>query len=428
LSYIELVVLICLCLCGTVFFSFNRTALLIFSRVKLLEAFKSINKEKLTDKLVQNSEKLVVTCSLYRLICNVCVILLLLTIFSKIRGAGSEFVDFLITAIISIALFSVFSIAVPNAWAKYSGEKILCRTYNILMAFAFVAYPILRVFQFNDTLIRRLAGVAETTPEEQQEERQEEFLNGLEQRKMEGVVDEEEQEMIENVLELSDTAADEIITPRTDVVAIEVNTDLPEILKTISSAGHSRYPVYEENIDNIVGLIYSKDLLTEIGKDPANFELREKIRKAYFVPETKPLRELLREFQNQKLHIAIVLDEYGGTAGIVTLEDILEELVGEITDEYEETPAEHIKKIDADTIEVDARTYIDDLNDEFEFNLPEEEDYDTIGGFVFSHLGYIPKTAEIFEYENLKFTITAAEARKIKRIKIQKNRESENAQ
>jgi CBS domain containing-hemolysin-like protein len=115
-----------------------------------------------------------------------------------------------------------------------------------------------------------------------------------------------------------------------------------------------------------------------------------------------------------------VLDEYGGTAGIVTLEDILEELVGEIADEYEQTPAEPVKKIDQNTIEADARTYIDDLNDEFELNLPEDEDYETVGGFVFSRLGYIPKANESFDYENLKFTIASAEARKIKRIRIQK--------
>ncbi|MHC4763220.1 MAG: transporter associated domain-containing protein [Planctomycetota bacterium] len=126
------------------------------------------------------------------------------------------------------------------------------------------------------------------------------------------------------------------------------------------------------------------------------------MRGAYFVPETKPLRALLHEFQNQKLHIAVVLDEYGGTAGIVTIEDIIEELVGEITDEYEQIPPKPIKKIDKNTIDLDARTYINDLNDELELNLPEDEDYDTIGGFVFSHLGYIPKTAETFEYENLK--------------------------
>jgi CBS domain containing-hemolysin-like protein len=226
--------------------------------------------------------------------------------------------------------------------------------------------------------------------------------------------------MIENVLELSNSTADEIMTPRTDIVAVEVNSDLQKVLETITSGGHTRVPVFEENIDNIVGLIYAKDLLAEIGRNPVDFKLRDKMRKAYFVPETKLLRVLLHEFQNQKLHIAVVLDEYGGTAGIVTLEDILEELVGEIADEYEETSAEPVKKIDENTIEADARTYIDDLNDEFDMNLPEDEDYETVGGFVFSRLGYIPKANESFDYENLTFTIASAEARKIKRIRIQK--------
>jgi putative hemolysin len=260
--------------------------------------------------------------------------------------------------------------------------------------------------------------VAKTTPEEQQEEKQEEFLTDLEQHRIEGVVDKEEQEMIESVLELDETTADEIMTPRTDIAAVEANSDLQAVLDTITSVGHTRVPVYEENIDKIIGMIYAKDLLTEIGKQPADFNLRNKMREAYYVPETKSLRTLLHEFQNQKLHIAVVLDEYGGTAGIVTLEDIIEELVGEIADEYEETPPKPVKKIDQNTIEADARTYIDDLNDQFDLNLPEDEDYDTIGGFVFSHLGYIPKTGESFEYENLKFTIASAEARRIKRIKI----------
>jgi CBS domain containing-hemolysin-like protein len=322
-----------------------------------------------------------------------------------------------------MAIFSIFSLAIPQAWAKYAGEKILCRTYKLLMGFAIAAAPVLYIFRLYDGFVRRLAGVAETTPQEQQEEKQEEFLTGLERRRTEGVLDEEEQEMIENVLELSSSTADEIMTPRTDIVAVEVNSDLQKVLDTITTAGHTRVPVFEDNIDNIIGLVYAKDLLAEIGKTGTEFKLRDKIRKAYFVPESKPLRALLHEFQNQKLHIAVVLDEYGGTAGVVTLEDILEELVGEITDEYEETPSEPIKKIDQNTIEADARTYIDDLNDQLELNLPEDEDYETIGGFVFSRLGYIPKTEESFDYENLKFTIVSAEARRIKRIRIQKTTE-----
>jgi len=419
------VLLICLLTGGTLFFSVNAIALRTFSRVRLQDAFKTANKkrsaEELTERLVENAEGLILTCSLYRLIFNMCLLLLLVAVFANSHPAGLQIKDYVLTFIIAMAIFSVFGLAIPHAWAKYAGEKILSRTYRFLTFFERLAWPILYVLKVYDRLVRRLAGVVETTPEEQQEEKQEEFLNGLEQQRMEGVVDEEEQEMIENVLELSETTADEIMTPRTDIVAVEVSSDLQAILETINTAGHTRVPVYEENIDSIIGLVYAKDLLAEIGKNPQDFKLRNKIRDAYFVPETKPLRVLLHEFQNQKQHIAVVLDEYGGTAGIVTLEDILEELVGEITDEYEKTPPKPIKKIDQNTIEVDARAYVDDLNDEFELDLPENEDYDTIGGFVFSHLGYIPKTGESFDYENLKFTIVAAEPRRIKRIRIAKS-------
>jgi CBS domain containing-hemolysin-like protein len=418
-----IVLLICVLAGATLFFSVNAIALRIFSRAKLYEAFKEINKEERADALVEKGEKLILACSLYRLILNMVLMLLLLDVITRLHKDGPQIVDYLLTFIVALVIFSIFSLAIPHAWAKYAGEKILSRTYSLLTVTATLSRPVLNFFQLYDGFVKRLAGVTETTPEEMQEEKQEEFLTDLEQHRMDGVVDEEEQEMIESVLELDETAADEIMTPRTDITAVEVNSDLQTVLDTISSAGHTRVPVYEENIDKIIGMIYAKDLLTEIGKDPADFKLRDKMREAYFVPETKPLRTLLHEFQNQKLHIAVVLDEYGGTAGIVTLEDIIEELVGEITDEYEETPAEPVKKIDKNTFEADARTYVDDLNDQFELNLPEDEDYDTIGGFVFSHLGYIPKTGESFDYEDLNFTIVSAEARRIKRIKITKSEE-----
>jgi len=402
---------ICLLALASLFFSVNAISLRTFSWAKLQEAFKELNREKLTDQLVENAEKLILSCSIFAIISNLCLLFLLLGFF---KSASLWPLAFIIAA----AVWFLFSLAMPHAWAKYAGEKILTRTYKPLILLSVICWPLLCVWKFIDALIRRLAGVVETTPHQQQEEKQEEFLTDLQQHRMEGVVDKEEQEMIENVLELSDTAADEIMTPRTDIIAVEADAELDVILKTITSAGHSRLPVYENNIDNIIGFVYAKDLLTEIGRDTTGFSLRNKIREAYFVPETKPLRTLLHEFQNQKLHIAVVLDEYGGTAGIVTIEDVLEELVGEITDEYEKKQPEPVKKIDSDTIEVDARTYIDDLNDQFELNLPEDEDYDTVGGFVFSYLGYIPKTAETFDYENLKFIISSAEARRINLVKI----------
>jgi putative hemolysin len=416
------VLLTCLCVAATSFFSVCANALRIFSRLRLQEELKAASGEErpeLVEKIAENADRLILACGFYRLVFNIGALLLLVALASHWHGA-LDASAYLLVFVISLAIFSVFSMAIPHAWARYGGEKLISRTYGILIVFAIVATPVLYILQLYDGFIRRLAGVPPATPEEQQEEKQEEFLEDLEQRRMEGAVDEEEQEMIENVLELRESTAGEIMTPRTDLVAVDVGDDLPTVLETIRKVGHSRIPVYEQNIDNIVGLIYAKDLLAEIGRDPQKFHVRDRMREVYFVPETKPLRALLHEFQNQKLHLAVVLDEYGGTAGIVTLEDILEELVGPIADEYEKAPQESSKKIDETTIEVDARMYVDDLNDEFSVDLPEDEDYDTVGGFVFSRLGYIPKTGERFDYDNLKFTIASAEPRRVKRVRIQK--------
>ncbi len=411
----------------SLFYSVNTIALRTFSNVHLTEALKKKGKEDRADKISDNKERLILACSLFRFIFNIGILLVLVGFLASFKEGKLVLADYIIALFISIIIFSVFVLAIPHAWAKYTGEKFLSKTYPLLFFTALTAKPLLYIYKAYDMLVKRLAGVADFTPEEEQEEKHEEFLTGLEQHKIEGVVDEEEKEMIEGVLELSETTADEIMTPRTEVVAIDANSELSEILKIIIDAGHSRLPVYEENIDNIIGFIYAKDLLTEVGKENNNFKIKEKLREAYFVPETKSLRTLLHEFQNQKLHIAVVLDEYGGTAGIVTIEDILEELVGEIADEYESMPPKFIKVIDDYTFDVDARTDIDDLNDKFDLNLPEEEDYETIGGFVFSYLGYIPKTSETFEYENLKFTITNAEKRKIRTLRIKKMVNQEDA-
>jgi putative hemolysin len=423
------VVFICLMTVLILFFSVNASALRSFSRLKLQEAYKAAGKEEQADKFIEliteNSEKLILTCSFFRLILNIGALLLLVAITQHLRKGYLETPDFILLVIFSTFIFSIFSLAIPHAWAKYAGEKIISKTYPLLMIIVIIVSPVLSVMKMYDVFVRRLSGVPSSTDQEKQEEKQEEFLEDLEQHRMEGAVDEEEQEMIENVLELSESTADQIMTPRTEIIALEVNSDLNTVLETITNAGHSRVPVYEGNIDNIVGLVYAKDLLKEIGKDPKNFNLRDRIREAYFVPESKSLRALLHEFQNQKLHIAVVLDEYGGTAGIVTLEDIIEEVVGEITDEYEEHQPDYVEQIDSDTIEIDARMYIDDLNDKFNLDLPEEEDYDTVGGFVFAVLGYIPKTGETFEHNNVNFTITSAETRRINRIRIQKHSEQQ---
>jgi putative hemolysin len=413
------ILLLCILTPTSLFFTVNSLSLRSFSRVKLQEAFKAAGRENRIEGLIANAEKLAITCGSFRVFCNAAIIFILALLLAEHRYA--------IALIVGFIILEVFTLIIPHAWAKHAGEYILPRTYPLLQGVMFVFKPLLAVFDLHDRFVRRLAGVQDADPEQVQEERQEEILNMVEQGRIEGVVDEEEMEMIENVLELDETAAEEIMTPRTDLIAIDAGDDLNAILETIRDKGHSRIPVYEETVDHIVGLVYAKDLLTEIGKDPATFNLKKKMRPAYFVPETKPLRDLLHEFQNQKLHIAVVLDEYGGTAGIVTIEDILEEVVGEITDEYEKTPAESFRKIDELTFEVDARMYIDEANDDLDIKLPEDEDYDTIGGFVFSHLGYIPKVGETFDYENLTIAVTAAGPRVVKKLTIKKNPQDDDA-
>ncbi len=426
------VLAVCVLTAMMLYFSLIVVALRTYSFAKLQEACKSIkhksNGEHLVDAIVASVDRLAVTCTWCRLIAQMTLLFLLMLLFNPSgavssvpdpSGAVSSAPGYGRAFAVAVSVFALFSMAIPHAWAKYAGEQVLCKSFRFLSVLAILSGPIIRAQQLCDDVIRRLAGVAKSTPQEQHDEKHEEFLTELEQRRLEGAVDEEEQEMIENVLELSDSTADQIMTPRTDITAVEIKADLQTLLDTIATAGHTRVPVYEKTVDNIVGLVYAKDLLQEIGKDPTQFKLRDKIRDAFFVPESKPLRALLHEFKGQKLHIAIVLDEYGGTAGIVTLEDILEELVGEIADEYEEIPEETMVRIDEHTIEADARSYVDDLNDRFELQLPEHEDYDTIGGFVFTQLGYIPKAGESFDYQDLKVTILSAEIRKVKRVRIQ---------
>ncbi|MCE5187535.1 MAG: hemolysin family protein [Planctomycetaceae bacterium] len=397
---------------ASLFFTLNNLAVRSFSRVRLQEAFERLGREQQFERFVRQEEAFTVATGSLRLLCNVGIIFIVAFLFARHH--------FLLAFAVAAAILEIFSLIIPHAWAKHAGEAILPYMYPVLLACSILLKPVLYVYQWHDRLVRRLAGVQAATPELEQEERQEEILNLVEQGKMEGYVAEEELEMIENVLELRDTTAEEIMTPRTDIIAIEVEDDLQTVLETVRDKGYSRIPVYEGTVDHIVGLIYAKDLLTEIGHDPSTFHLRDKLRPVYYVPETKLLRNLLHEFQAQKLHISVVLDEYGGTAGIVTIEDILEELVGEIADEYEQAPQEMFRKIDEQTFEVDARMYIDDANSEMEIELPEEEDYDTLGGFVFSHLGYIPKVGERFDYNDLHITITAAGPRAVKRLRIRK--------
>jgi putative hemolysin len=247
------------------------------------------------------------------------------------------------------------------------------------------------------------------------QEIQQEILSAVEEGEKEGAVDEEEREMIESVISFRATTAGQIMTARPEIVAIESAATLDEIKQVIEESGLSRIPVYDETLDHIVGVLYARDLLKQLGKPPESFSMKSAVRPPFYVPETKTLRDLLHDFRLQKVHMAIVLDEYGGTAGLATIEDVLEELVGDISDEHEPAGPAMFLRTGDDTFEADARIYVDELNRLAELDLPEDAGYDTLGGFVSTTTGRIPAAGTTFDYDGARFTVLEAEPQRVNR-------------
>jgi CBS domain containing-hemolysin-like protein len=238
-------------------------------------------------------------------------------------------------------------------------------------------------------------------------------------------IEEDERQMIRGIMEMEDTTAREIMVPRIDVVALESTATIDEALRLIVDRGLSRIPLYEETVDNIAGIIYAKDLLRCLMEDRKP-PLKDIARPPYFIPESKRVDELLAELRRSKVHIAIVVDEYGGTAGLVTIEDLLEEIVGEIQDEYdrEEAPIERVNESEAI---LDARVSIDALTELFGFQVDEESDYDTVGGFVYHHLGKVPVAGDEVRVDGLTLRVLSVLGRRIKKVRATRVREEEPA-
>lgn len=231
----------------------------------------------------------------------------------------------------------------------------------------------------------------------------------------------EEKEMIQGVVELGDTTVKEVIVPRIDVVFLPEEITFTEMMQRITESGHSRFPVYKETIDNVTGILYVKDLLRHLMKNllsvPETLDLSTFVRKPYFVPETKKLDSLLKEFKRRHVHIAVAVDEYGGVSGIVCMEDIIEEIVGDIQDEFD-TSVEDVLEIGDSTYLCDARVSIADLNEILGLDLP-NDDFDTLGGFVFDLFGKIPVRYEKVAWRGAEFIVQNMDGYKIRTVKVQ---------
>ncbi|MCE5277938.1 MAG: hemolysin family protein [Planctomycetaceae bacterium] len=390
-------------------------------RLQLEESFSSPGGRRRLDWVESNLRPLRLMVSLVRNLGN---LVLMVAIVQLIVPAGNYTLWRLIGAIVAAAgIIAIFGVAIPHAWATYSGERVLAGTMPVLIACRYAFYPVTAVMSAFDKPIRRLTGSVEATAAENGEAAKQEILQAASEGRLEGAVGAAEVEMIESVMEFAETRAGQIMTPRTDIFAAAIDMPWAQLVQAIIESGHTRVPVYQGNLDNIVGILYAKDLLRYVVEHEPG-DLRSILRKPYFVPETKPLDDLLRDFKVRKIHFAVVLDEYGGTAGIVTIEDVVEEIIGEITDEYDQPEPAMMHRIDANNAEVDGRMRVDELNDELDLDLPQDEDYDTIAGMVFAELGYIPSAGEKLEAHGVRVTVLAADERKITRLKVEALRES----
>ncbi len=240
-----------------------------------------------------------------------------------------------------------------------------------------------------------------------------------------GIIEEEEREMIHGIIEIGDMAVREAMIPRIDIVAVEVQRPISEIVTLILKHGHTRIPVYEETIDHIVGVAYAKDLLRyssqRSGEVPRAGDLRKVLRQPYFVPENKNLAEFLHEMRENRIHMAIVIDEHGQTAGLITIEDIIEEIVGPIRDEYDAMEEEEIQFLAPNDAVLDARVSLDDARDELGLNL-HAEDVDSLGGFIYSQLGTIPKSGEVLDVEGAAMTVETVRGQRIGKVRVRSKR------
>jgi len=259
----------------------------------------------------------------------------------------------------------------------------------------------------------RLLQVFRSRPQANSEEDLQNLIDASEQQ---GIIDEEEGDMLQSILELDETVVREIMVPRTNMVCVDCEAPLKTILKAILKSGHSRIPIYKGNNDNIIGLIYAKDLLRFWGKPLEQINIQDVLRPPFLVPESKLVSELLKEFREQRVHIAIIIDEYGGTSGLVTIEDLIEEIVGDIQDEYD-LEDEWLIEEPAGSVLVDGRLNIEEFEEHFHI-VVEREKFDTVGGYVVEQLGRVPAINEQVTIGNLDLLVVAGDQRAVRQLRI----------
>ena len=322
----------------------------------------------------------------------------------------------LIEVLIVSAVVLIFGEILPKMAAIKKSEKFAVKMYTPLKMMMYVLYPIAQGFNLVTDLIMKLLPLKK----EKIFDSEEELKMLAELGEEEGTLQEEESDMIQSIFDFKGKTVGEIITPRVDIVSLRSDESIDTAMDTIAERQFSKIPIYKDSIDNIKGILYAKDIIPYLMGSRPNINLQTLAREPFFIPETKPIDDLMEEFKSRKTSIAIVVDEWGGTEGLVTLEDVVEEVVGEIRDPYDQEESDVLKQPDGSFI-VDGSITIYDLEEETDIKFPEERDYDTLAGFILDTLTDIPKIGEHVGFKNMVFTVQTVENNRIGKVKIHKN-------
>ncbi|MGM0507567.1 MAG: hemolysin family protein [Fusobacteriota bacterium] len=324
----------------------------------------------------------------------------------------------LISTIVMTVVVLIFGEITPKILAKKFSKKISQVVILPIYYLSIITYPIIFLLTFTSRIITRIFGIKMT--EENLLITEKDIKSMVLVGEEEGILEKKEKEMIHGIFDFGDSIVKDVMVPRIGMYAIEASKNILEVWEDIIEKGYSRIPVYKERMDNIIGILYLKDLLEVVKRDELDTEVQKLVREPYFVPESKFLIELLQQFKEKKVHIAIALDEYGGTVGMVTIEDLIEEIVGEIEDEYDNNEQDIIQVTD-NKYKINPFLGIQEINEELEINIPELEEYDTLGGFIYYRLGRVPEKGDVVNWEGFSITIQKVAKYRIIEVVLEKN-------
>ena len=417
-AYVLILGIFLFCIVASAFFSGTETAFFSLSDLelgRLREEGRRRSRRVL--KLMDDSRKLLITILVGNTVVNIIAAIdatVLVTRLSRTYHFSEGLGIFLEVVVVTLIIL-IFSEITPKIIAVRNPLRFALFAAPIIEMVYIVFYPVSAVLERFTDLFKRTFGIRGGTEFFSEEE----IKTLIELGEEKGTIQSEERMMIDSIFEFGETTVKEIMVPRIDMVCIEVHSTLRDLIRLIRERGHSRIPVYEDRIDNIRGIIHVKDLIPILDRPSKDVKLANLARPAYFVPESKKIDDLLREFQRQKVHMAIVVDEYGGTAGLVTLEDIIEEIVGEIQDEYDrEQPLYQV--VAPNVFLVDGRMPIEELNEVLPepIEMDEDEDFETLGGLIYHTTERIPQRNERIRYGNYEFIVEDIVRQRIKKVKV----------